>query len=358
MSAALELARSATPTGGAAPPPGAPEGAGPPPLARRLVARIRDEWLPLAAWSIGRTGRQGLVGIALLFASAVFLFSTYVGVADEVEGLRADLAAERRPARTAAADRPADPAAVVRALPARNDMPVILHQLFAEATRARLAVDTGRYEVNAAKESAVVRHQITFPVTGPYPQIRAFVDGVLAAMPSVALDELVLERKTITDADVDAQIRLTAFTVPGGVERPTPRAGSSDAELARAPAQPSAVPATPARAAPDRVVLPAFASSLFAQHSWVVIPPAPPPAAPPPPPEPVAPPLPFSFLGSYTPEGQPTVYFLGAGDRVIDAHVGDRVEGVYQFESAGGGQLVFVYTPLNTRQFLAGGASQ
>jgi hypothetical protein len=313
--------------------------------------------VPLAVWTVGRTGRTGLVGIALLFAAAIFLFSTYLGVADEVEGLRAELAAQRKPARTAG-DRPADPAAVVRALPARSDMPVILHQLFAEAVRAKLAVDTGKYEVNATKESAVVRHQITFPVTGPYPQIRALVDSVLASMPAVALDELVLERKTISDADVDAQIRLTAFTVPGSPDRPSPRAGSTDRDVAPAAVQPAASPGTPARGVPDRVVLPSFASSLFAQHSWVVIPPAPPPAAPPPPPEPTAPPLPFTYLGSYAPEGQPTVYFLGNGDRLIDAHVGDRLEGVYQLESASGGQLVFVYTPLNTRQVLAAGASQ
>ena len=47
------------------------------------------------------------------------------------------------------------------------------------------------------------------------------------------------------------------------------------------------------------------------------------------------------------------MFFLSRGDRVIDAHVGDRLDGVYQFESAAGGQLVFVYLPLNIHQNLA-----
>jgi hypothetical protein len=85
-------------------------------------------------------------------------------------------------------------------------------------------------------------------------------------------------------------------------------------------------------------------------------PPPPPPAPPPPPPAPTAPPLPYAFLGTFSPGGEPPVYFLSRGDRVIDAHVGDKLDGVYQFESAAGGQLVFVYLPLNTRQTLTAGA--
>lgn len=121
-------------------------------------------------------------------------------------------------------------------------------------------------------------------------------------------------------------------------------------------------PAPEARVVSARVVAPTQAAALFARHSWYVAPPAPPPppppAPPPPPPEPTAPPLPYTFVGSYAPAGDRPVFFLARGDRVIDAHVGDRLDGVYQFESAVDGQLVFVYLPLNTRQSLATGASR
>jgi hypothetical protein len=102
-------------------------------------------------------------------------------------------------------------------------------------------------------------------------------------------------------------------------------------------------------------VAPRFSTALFAQHSWLVLPPAPKPAPPPPPPEPTAPPFPYTFVGSFAPDGDPPVFFLARADRVIDARVGDRLDGVYQFESAAGGQLVFVYLPLNVRQNLAAG---
>jgi len=105
-------------------------------------------------------------------------------------------------------------------------------------------------------------------------------------------------------------------------------------------------------------VAPRFAGALFAQHSWYVMPPAAPPPPPPPPPEPTAPPLPYAFVGSFAPGSDPPVYFLARGDRVIDARIGDRLDGVYQLESAAGGQLVFVYLPLNVRQNLAAGVTK
>ncbi len=212
MSAAPEVAKAVTAPGAAARPPATPGRADGPAAPRRLAALLGNGWLPRAAWTISRTGRPGLVGIALLLAAALFLFSTHLEVAAEVEVLRADLAAAQQQARTAAADEVADPATAMRALPARTDMPAMLRQLFDEATRARLAVDTAKYEVDATRSGGVVRYRIAFPVTGPYPQIRAFIDATLATMPAVALSDLVLERRTIADGNVEAQIRMTVYT--------------------------------------------------------------------------------------------------------------------------------------------------
>ena len=370
MSAAPKLAREVSAADAAARPPATLGRADAPALARGLAARLSNEWLPRAAWTISRTGRPGLVGIALLLAAALFLVSTHLKVAAEVEALRRDLAAAQGQERTTAADKGADPAAAMSALPARTDMPAILRQLFNKATHAGLAVDTGRYEINATGSGGVVRYQIAFPVTGPYPQIRSFIGATLATMPAVALSDLALDRKAIADGSVDAQIRMTVYTAAAGTlglpgagpaaavpgRQESPRDAANEAELARAQAHPRA---SKARPAPDRVVAPTQAAALFAPHSWYVPPPPPPPVAPPPPPQPTAPPFPYTFIGSFTPEGHAPVFFLARGnDRVIDARVGDQLDGVYQFESAAGGQLVFVYLPLNIRQTLGAGASQ
>ncbi len=167
----------------------------------------------------------------------------------------------------------------------------------------------------------------------------------------VALRDLSLERKGIGDGAVEARIRMTIFT---SAEPPPPAPARVTVSDGAAPGAASgdAGPGAPS----DRVVTPADAKALFAVHSWHVVPvvPLPPP---PPPPAPTAPPFPFTFLGSYAPEGANVVYFLAKGDRVLDAHVGDRIDGVYQFESAEGGQLVFTYLPLGVRQTLAAGTT-
>jgi Tfp pilus assembly protein PilO len=334
MSAARPGTRALTVVGAPARPPATPGRAEAPALIRRLVVRLGDEWLPRAAWTLSRTGRPGLVGIALLLAAALFLLSTHLKVAAEVEAMRADLAAAQRQPRSAVADKVTESATAASALPERAEMPAVLHDLFDEVARARLTVDTAKYDLSAHGSGGVVRYQIAFPVTGPYPQVRAFIDSTLAKMPAVALSDLVLERKSIGSGSVDAQIRLTVHTAATGVT---------------------------VREASDRVVAPTHAAALFAAHSWYVAPPPkpkPPPPAEPPPPEPVAPAFPYTFVGRFAAGGDTPAFSLARGDRLIDAHVGDLLDGVYKFESASEGELVFTYLPLNVHQTLTLGGSK
>jgi hypothetical protein len=141
--------------------------------------------------------------------------------------------------------------------------------------------------------------------------------------------------------------------------------GSDDAaELDGGPAgqvEAAAVPGTKvpaAGAARHSVAFPARAEAataeptLFTVHSWDVPPPPPAPVKAAPPPEPTAPPLPFSFLGSYTPDGGPTVYYLVKGDRILDAHLGDTLDGTYTVDTVQDNQLLLTYTPLQQKQAL------
>ena len=70
-----------------------------------------------------------------------------------------------------------------------------------------------------------------------------------------------------------------------------------------------------------------------------------------------APPLPYSFVGSYAPKGGDEVFFFVRGDRIYDVKPGATLDGVYSFDGVEGGQLVFTYKPMNVRQNLALGGS-
>ncbi|HEY7638649.1 MAG TPA: hypothetical protein VH814_02905 [Steroidobacteraceae bacterium] len=99
------------------------------------------------------------------------------------------------------------------------------------------------------------------------------------------------------------------------------------------------------------------AGELFAPHSWYSPPPPPPPPAPAPVAAPVAPPLPYTLLGSYTDSDNSTVYFVAREDRVYDVKPGDVLDPTYSVAAVENGQLIFIYKPLNVRQPLPIGAT-
>ncbi len=316
------------------------------------AARAVKGWGAWISWGVGRTGRPGLIGLLLLLAAGIFLASTHLRVAAEVEKLSVEVAEAQRRARSPALETRVDASNPPRALPGRGQMPALLRQIFTHATQAKLVLDSGKYEVSTTSGASVLRHHVLLPVNGPYERVREFVEATLTSMPAVGLRDLALERKAVGDATVDARIRLTVYTTPTSPERPPPAPGEQKPGEEKTVAEATAGEPPPGEGATRK-----DGGALFAMHSWHVIPvvPVPPPPAPP---APTAPPFPYGFLGSYAPEGAPMVYFLSKQDRVVDARVGDRLDGVYQFESAENGQLVFVYLPLDVRQTLAAGAAR
>jgi len=92
--------------------------------------------------------------------------------------------------------------------------------------------------------------------------------------------------------------------------------------------------------------------NLFVSKSWYVPPPPPPPPKPLPPPPPTAPPLPFTYLGTFQESPDHLVIFLVKGDRIYTVSRGDVIDNTYRVEEAGGGKLMLRYLPLNIQQVL------
>jgi hypothetical protein len=159
---------------------------------------------------------------------------------------------------------------------------------------------------------------------------------------------------------------ITAYVVfgPKDSDSVEPAKASSRAAVHTAHATTSTLREPVARsllALAHRVVDQTSAGALFASHSWYVAPPPPPPVVvdttPAPPPKPVAPPLPFTYMGSYAPNGAKPVFFLTQGDRVYDVHVGDTLDNTYSVDAFNNGALTFTYKPLNQQQqLMTGGA--
>lgn len=91
----------------------------------------------------------------------------------------------------------------------------------------------------------------------------------------------------------------------------------------------------------------AMRADLFPPQTWQ---PPPPPAAKRVEPPPLAPPLPFHYLGRWK-EGGGDVIFLDQGGRVLQARVGDTLAG-WHLDQVGDDALVFTWISLNMRQTL------
>jgi hypothetical protein len=75
------------------------------------------------------------------------------------------------------------------------------------------------------------------------------------------------------------------------------------------------------------------------------------------PPAPVAPKLPFSYMGSIDESGKPK-YVLVQGEQLFMVHVGDEFAGSYRLEQVTPLELVVTYLPLDARQSLPIGESK
>jgi hypothetical protein len=98
---------------------------------------------------------------------------------------------------------------------------------------------------------------------------------------------------------------------------------------------------------------PGDAVDIFAARSWQPPPPPPPRAVEPP--KPVAPPLPFVFMGRMIEDDKPVI-FLRRGEEPVVARERDVIEKDYRVDGIGPSSMVLTYLPLGQQQVLSFGS--
>jgi len=138
----------------------------------------------------------------------------------------------------------------------------------------------------------------------------------------------------------------SAKPVASASAKASPRSSANNkaAEPASVPLSfPEQLGATTAEEGEEKVIDP------FRNKSWFVAPPPPPPA------KPVAPPLPFQYLGKIS-EGSETRVFLHHQGKYLIAKAGDVIDGIYRVEEIAGNRMTLLYQPLKEKQVLSIGA--
>jgi hypothetical protein len=98
----------------------------------------------------------------------------------------------------------------------RTAAPDLVKTVFGEAGKAGLALAQAEYRMGTDKAGGYSSYQMILPVRGPYLKLREFVDGVLAAVPSAALEEMSFKREGIGGTAVDVRLRLVFYLKDAG----------------------------------------------------------------------------------------------------------------------------------------------
>lgn len=143
-----------------------------------------------------------------------------------------------------------------------------------------------------------------------------------------ATDAREIRRSSVMDTEVKATVAPLSFPEPVAAretERVTEKEGEKEGE---------------------KTIIDPFRNKI-----WYLTPPSLPP------PKPVAPPLPFQYLGKLNEDGQIRV-FLNHQGRYLIATTGDVINGIYRVEEIAGSRMTFLYQPLKEKQVLSIGSEK
>ena len=173
-----------------------------------------------AAWTAKRSlinlRWPGLAGLALLLLTAAL-------TAVAIQSARGRLDALEKEAASISArlgNRGASPTAVggrsqlsnfYAFFPLTHAVPELLGRIHRAATQHQLVLEKGEYKLSREPDFRLARYQVTLPVKGDYTNVREFVNDVLGAVPSAALEELALKRESIAVPELESRVRFTLF---------------------------------------------------------------------------------------------------------------------------------------------------
>jgi hypothetical protein len=186
--------------------------------AKRSLPSARNLWWSLKLWTQG-LGVAGVVGLGLCAFAIMFYFSAVLALEDEqaqiLEELEISQMLVRReaPSSTAVPRTPSEQLSDFYAVfPPVKAVPETLRKINQLAEKQHLVLRAGNYHVSDDHSGRLVRYEVSFPITGPYPSVRQFVRTVLAEVPSVSLDKVDVQKNMSEGAHAKTTVSFTLFS--------------------------------------------------------------------------------------------------------------------------------------------------
>ncbi len=191
----------------------------PAPSAATKALRMRETTsaiVPYLSYGAKRLGHLGVLGISLCVFSLIAFVSGNLALRQQVGDQAAELVAARQTVADSALNGPDLTPAVhagqfVESLPGRSDVPQIMGSVVTVAAASGIELSRGNYEYVESDDGAIARYRMTLPVSGSYPQVRQFIENLLATVPAIALDNMRIERDNVSDQVIAADLRFTVL---------------------------------------------------------------------------------------------------------------------------------------------------
>ncbi len=159
-------------------------------------------------------GPLGVLGVGLLICAAAVFLGWVLPTRSEVSAIQRQVLAldEQGTGTQKTAPVSQDPLAdFYDFFPPAETSAQWLGKVYAVAEKERLDLPRGEYRLASPAGEPIATYEAVFALRGRYPQLRAFIAGILEEIPIVALDDVRLERQRTADSMVDARLRLTFF---------------------------------------------------------------------------------------------------------------------------------------------------
>lgn len=159
-------------------------------------------------------GLPGVLGLGLVFFAASFYFSALAPALTERDRLQAEeqklVLPDQQPQASVIAASGETPSAP-GTLPPSAEAMELFDRLHAAGEKNGIAIERATYNVIRHEQHAALQYEVTLPVRGSYPNLRAFLRESFELAPSASLDSLSLQRAKASDAALEASVRLSFF---------------------------------------------------------------------------------------------------------------------------------------------------
>jgi hypothetical protein len=170
------------------------------------------------SYRAAQLGVAGCTGLALLLAAlAVWFFLLHAGSQEQAQLSRTLAALQQQEAArtrlTTVSVLPKDEQLDLfyRSFAPASQLPAALQKLYRAAERSGVLLETGDYALVGHGAERLQRFRVALPLKGSFKQLVSFLDRVLQADPTVALESASFKRDKVSDDSVDARLVFVLF---------------------------------------------------------------------------------------------------------------------------------------------------